>query len=93
MSPLSSCDELTFGFEKFVDEVFILKSRLIFHILAIKCNSKGSDFVNSILDRVEKDSSITTEYLFKTISKKHYVRDKHFKKQFIESTGVPHFSF
>lgn len=80
MSPLSSNDELTFGFEKFVDEVFILKSRLIFHMLAIKCNSKGSEFVNSILDSAEKDAKITTEYLFRIINKKHYIRDKHFKK-------------
>lgn len=55
MAPLSCTEELTLGFEKFVDEVYLLKARLIFHILAIKCNSKGSEFVNSILDSVEKD--------------------------------------
>lgn len=94
IAPLSSSDALTFGFEKFVDEVFILKARLIFHIIAIKCNSKGSEFVNSILGGLEKkDSKITTEYVFKTISKKHSLRDKDFKKQFIENTGIPHFAF
>ncbi|KAL4446983.1 hypothetical protein ABPG74_014955 [Tetrahymena malaccensis] len=93
VAPLSCADELTFGFEKFVDEVYILKARLIFHILAIKCNSKGSEFVNSILDSAEKDQKITTDYIFKFIHKNYSIKDKNFRKQFIECTGIPHFAF
>ena len=61
LSALSTNDELCVGFEKFVDEVFILKARLIFHVLATRCNSKGSEFVSSVLDSVEKGQKITTE--------------------------------
>ena len=34
ISPLSTEDSHTFGYEKFSDETFLLKSRLIFHLIA-----------------------------------------------------------
>jgi len=77
--------------ELFVNEAYILKCSIVFHMLTAIINFDNTKRLIKML--VEPDKILDNESVFKMIKQNFGIKKlKYFKNQFIKKTGCPHFT-